>query len=246
MESGGPNPTETPSSPPGWQDFYQRFEDRFRGSPSAIKDRLATRYGQRIGSLLSKISSTGVKQHLDLGCGRGELLQICQELGWQSRGIDDNYSAIQRNLEQKLEVSHGDILELLRSVPSVSLGFVSCLHVVEHCPPEYVFQFVREAYRCLVPRGALLLETPSLFSLWSGVRQFYLDPTHQRPVHPDYLAFLAEDLGFRSQQVLSFDPVISSDRCDFLKFHSDESQPRLQALNDFLFGAMDIAIWAEK
>ena len=65
---------------------YVSFEDRFRGSREEIKDRfrvyLPLLAGQKLGSAKMPI--------LDVGCGRGEWLELLKAEKLKALGIDTN------------------------------------------------------------------------------------------------------------------------------------------------------------
>lgn len=231
---------------PGWHEFYQRFEDRFRGSAKHITATLQSRYEVPTRLLGQSFGSTSGIKHIDLGCGRGELMHLTAGWNFAPVGVDTNLAACQRCRSQGLTVVNEDILSFLRRQPSDSAGMISSLHVIEHCPPQYFWQVVRESYRCLRSGGVLLVETPSLYCLYVGARQFYLDPTHSNPIHPDYLRFLAEDTGFTSTKLLQFDPVDAPEVVDVSRFAGAGGDEKWQAFQNWLFGSMDIALWAVK
>ncbi len=246
-----------PTSPKGWDDFYQRFEDRFRGSEAAILERLRSRYEKDLGNLKSSLGQGATPLHLDLGSGRGELLDLTRSLGFQAIGVDSNRAACERTRKRGHHAIHGDCLRYLCDVPSDSLTLVTSLHMIEHCPSSYFWQVFGEVARSLKKNGVFLVETPSLYSLWASARQFYLDPTHDRPVHPEFMRFMAEDSGFASTRILEFDPVQSDERSDLnrllyaVKDQEPSSPPKaklagkeLRGLDKWLYGPMDVALWA--
>lgn len=231
---------------PDWNHFYRAFEDRFRGSSEHIKSLLKVRYREIIASHLALLKPPYTA--LDLGCGRGEMLTLLAELGCHSTGVDssDKMFGDLSNIPNII-LKKADILQFLASTPSNSLHFISLIHVIEHCPSEYTFSVLKETHRILQKSGILLLETPSLYSLWSASRQFYLDPTHKTPLHPEYLQFLLEYLGYKDVQTLEFSPPEDS-RCAKLANNSSDSilGTELLKLEKWLFGPMDLGIIAKK
>jgi O-antigen chain-terminating methyltransferase len=86
------------------------------------------------------------------------------------------------------------------SAPNRSSRVSRKTHVVEHLAPEALNRLVRLSWRALQPGGVLIIETPSPLSIVVAARNFWLDPTHVRPVHPETLELFCEQSGF--------DPVV--------------------------------------
>lgn len=149
---------------------------------------------------------------LDLGCGRGEALALFRLHDLAARGVDANAEMVSHCREKGLEVAHGDLLEELAAALEASLGGVVSFHVIEHLPTADVEQLIRLAWRALKPGGVLILETPSPLSIVVGARNFWLDPTHQRPVHPDSLRLAFELAGFEEVERIDRQPFAESDR----------------------------------
>lgn len=177
---------------------------------------------------------------MDLGCGRGEFLSIARDYGFTAKGIDFNKEAVARCVDQGFEVTCGDLLSSMTKSPNDSCQLLTSFHVVEHCSAKYVLEVFREAYRILATDGLFVVETPSLYSLWASARQFYLDPTHERPVHPEFLRFMGEDIGFRDIQLMEFDEAEGPDIATFPG--GDEVEP----LKKWLYGPMDLALVMKK
>jgi len=178
--------------------FYRAFEDRFRGSRELVKLRLGV-YLPFIAPLKTFGSSP---MALDLGCGRGEWLELLQDQGFQAIGVDADDAMLSGCRELKLNTFHSDFLEWLKGVESDSQSVVSAFHFVEHIPFERLFELVKEAHRVLKPGGLLILETQNSENLLVGASTFYIDPTHQRPIHPLQLSFIAEYTGFERIKTL--------------------------------------------
>lgn len=186
--------------------FYRAFEDRHRGSRELILGRLEV-YLPFIETLKAWHTPCTA---LDLGCGRGEWLQLLQNNGVQARGVDLDEGMLQACHELNLQVEQGDAIAALQALPDNSLSVVSGFHIVEHIEFSQVQQIAEEALRVLKPGGLLILETPNAENLVVGTHNFYLDPTHIRPVPHILLAFVTELAGFARNKVLRLqeDPAI--------------------------------------
>lgn len=185
---------------------YVALERRYRGTPEEI--------AERISFYLPFLQGKG--KVLDLGCGRGEALELLTKHGIPAEGVDASARMVELCRERGLAAEEGDLLEKLAAVPAGSLGGVVSFHVIEHLPPEVVDRLVRLASRALAPGGVLILETPNPLSVVVAARNFWLDPTHRRPVHPESLRLTYELAGF--------DPI---ERIDLRPFPAEERLPEI-------------------
>ncbi len=179
-------------------DFYRAFEDEHRGSRELIKSRQGV-YLPFIEPLLSLYPDSSA---LDLGCGRGEWLELLTQIGFQVRGVDLDDSMLAVCRERGLSVQTKDAIAGLQECANESQSVVSGFHIAEHLPFEVLQVFVREALRVLRPGGLLILETPNPENIVVGTANFYLDPTHKQPIPPLLLSFLAERVGFGRVKVI--------------------------------------------
>jgi len=178
--------------------FYRAFEDRYRGSRELIKQRLRA-YEPFFAPLRTLQDPPAA---LDLGCGRGEWLELLGEQGFRAHGVDLDDGMLAACRERGLDVELGDAVACLRALPDHSLAVVSAFHLVEHIPFELLQTLVAEARRVLLPGGLLIMETPNPENLVVGASSFYLDPTHLRPIPPQLLAFVTEFGGFGRHKVV--------------------------------------------
>lgn len=178
--------------------FYRAFEERFRGSRDLIKSRLRAYlpFVLPLSSLYSELTA------VDLGCGRGEWLELLKEFGFDAQGVDldDGMLAVCRDIGLKVQTC--DAVEFLKGLPDGSQVVVSGFHIAEHMAFADLQALVQEACRVLKPAGLLILETPNPENIVVGSSNFYLDPTHQRPIPPLLLAFIPEYYGFARVKTL--------------------------------------------
>ena len=178
--------------------FYRAFEDEHRGSREMIKERQRV-YLPFIQPLSELYPNAGA---IDLGCGRGEWLELLTETGFDAQGVDldDGMLAVCR--ERGLKVQTKDAIAGLNECADESQAVVSGFHLAEHIPFDVLQNLVSEALRILKPGGILILETPNPENIEVGTANFYLDPTHKQPIPPLLLSFLAEHLGFSQVKVI--------------------------------------------
>lgn len=191
--------------------FYSALEDRFRGSRQLIKARQSL-YLPLVDALSLRVR----KKILDVGCGRSEWLELLEERGIESEGLDTNEEFVAQARQAGLDVSKADVMEHLRQQPDQSYGLVSAFHVVEHLGFENLLLFLREAHRVIDDDGALLLETPNPANLLVGACTFYLDPTHERPLPSALLGFAAEFAGFARVVVLPVNRAFLQNNLEFI------------------------------
>lgn len=179
-------------------DFYRAFEDKFRGDQATIEQRL-TVYWPHVEPLTRLYTGLPV---LDLGCGRGEWLRLMRQHGVKAKGIDVDSGMLSACQKDGLDVIQADALDYLSQQPDASVMVISAFHVVEHLPFPTLRAWLDQALRVLVPGGLLILETPNPENIQVGSCNFYLDPTHQRPLPPPLLAFAVEHHGFVHDRTL--------------------------------------------
>lgn len=179
-------------------DFYRAFEDKFRGSRELILSRLDV-YLPFVRPI-KEVS--GQPNALDLGCGRGEWLELLDREGFDATGVDLDEGMLKACEQLHLNAHKADAIGYLESLPDASVGVISAFHMVEHIPFEALQQLVQQALRVLVPGGLLIMETPNPENLQVGAHTFFYDPTHQRPIPPMLLAFLPEHYGFARTKIL--------------------------------------------
>lgn len=220
---------------------YLELERRYRGTEEEI--------GERISIYLPWLIERSPV--LDLGCGRGESLALLRTRGIAGRGVDSSARMVDLCGERGLEAVEGDLFGYLAGQPEGELGAIVSFHVIEHLPPESLDRLVRLAYRALRPGGALILETPNPLSLVVAARNFWLDPTHRRPVHPESLKLHFELAGFDPVERLDLRPFPANERLPEIDLAEiPESQhllaDRVNRLRDqvdeLLFGTQDFGL----
>jgi len=211
--------------------FYRAFEDEHRGSRELIKSRQRV-YLPFIQPLIDLYPDAAA---IDLGCGRGEWLELLTESGFRAQGVDldDGMLAVCR--ERNLSVQTKDAITALKECSDESQAVVSGFHLAEHIPFEVLQTLVSESLRILKPGGLMILETPNPENIVVGTANFYLDPTHKQPIPPLLLSFLAEHLGFAQVKVIRLQGPV------------ELSEGRKLTVHDVLGGVSpDYAIVAQK
>ncbi len=218
---------------------YAGFEERFRGSEEELKERQRS-YVQYF---------EGRENILDIGCGRGEFLELLRESGIKARGVDLDLDMVLLCRDKGLDAVRDDAFAYLAALPDDSVGGVFAAQVIEHLPPRRVIELVTLCYRKLAPGGVLILETPNPKCLMVFADSFYKDPSHVQPLHPDTMQFLLEATGFHEVEVRFSAPVDSFMRIPLLQAPGADLErfnEGIERLNSLLFGFQDYAAIGRK
>ena len=251
--SGGPQPATPSAAAPSTAAFapaldaykYVAFEDRFRGSRDVIR--------QRLESYLPYFD--GASDVLDVGCGRGEFLELLAGAGISGRGLDLNHEMAEGCRARGLDVAEADVVSYLDGLPDASLGGLFAAQVVEHLEPAYLLRFLELAHHKLRDGAPMVLETLNP-ACWVAFFESYIrDITHRWPLHPETLQHLVLASGFTRARIEFRSPVPAEDRLQGVAVPSGTAaaledvaeafNANVEKLNGRLFTFMDYAIVAE-
>lgn len=209
---------------------YLDFEDCMRGPRDVIMQRLSV-YLKTL-KLDKKVNVQ--LDVLDIGSGRGEWLTLLRSIGIDAKGIDSNSAMVEACARDGLDVQEFDAFDYLSSLRNESLDLITAFHIVEHFEFEALQKLIVECKRVLKPEGMLVMETPNPQNLLVGSSEFYVDPTHKRPLPPKLLKYLIDSIGFTTSTVL------------YLGWEK-EDEGEMSSIKDILIGtAMDYSVVAWK
>ncbi|WP_434580934.1 glycosyltransferase [Sulfurimonas sp. NW15] len=178
--------------------FYKVLEDKHRGNRKLIKERLKI-----YTECISPLKTINPKpKALDLGCGRGEWLELLVENGFDATGIDQDESMLRLCRENKLHVLQQDALEYLKSIPPQSIELVSAFHFVEHIAFDKLQEMIQLVWKILKKGGLFIIETPNPENIMVASKTFYMDPTHKNPLPSELLLLALKYYGFSKAKVL--------------------------------------------
>ncbi|MCD6326081.1 methyltransferase domain-containing protein [bacterium] len=221
-------------------DEYVIFEERFRGDSTALKAR-QERYAPHFENC---------RRVIDLGCGRGEFLELLKGRGIEALGIDRNPEMIQLCKSKGLRAEAYDLHTFLSEAKVGSFDGVFCSQVVEHLPPVQVLGLCKLIAEKLSPGGVVVFETINPFSLYALINSFLLDPSHVFPIHPELLRFGLSLTDVEVEDVLYLAPVGSKTRLALPEGDSDDRDTtmrmNLEKIDGMLFGFQDYAIIGRK
>ena len=218
--------------------LYVSFEDHFRGARADIQQRL------QIYLPYLRQTGAGLEGHpiLDLGCGRGEWLELLTQEGFVARGVDLNRTMVAECRERGLVVDEAEALACLRALPDGSLGAVTGLHIIEHLPLAVLVGVLDEALRAVRPGGVVIFETPNPENLMVSAYNFYFDPTHRNPLPPLLSSFLLEGRGWMPVDIVRLNPYPEHQR-----FSVEGGQSQVTSwLNEVFCGPQDYAVIGHK
>lgn len=234
---------------------YVGFEDQFRGSREVIQARLES-YVPFFTTDAHGHPRPDGGEVLDVGCGRGEFLDLLKAKGIASRGIDLNHEMAELCRARGLDVTEGDAVGYLSSLPDGSLAGIFSAQVVEHLQPGYLLQFLELAFHKLRPGGRVVLETLNP-ACWVAFFESYIrDITHVWPLHPETLKYLVVASGFTRTTIEFRSPVPPQDRLQAIAAPPgtdaalgdlvEAFNANVEKLNSRIFTFLDYAIVAEK
>lgn len=213
------------------ESFYFLLEERYRGTRDEIKQRLFV-YRNDFAAARERTGAAG--PIVDLGCGRGELLEVLREEGFQAIGVNSNDIQLKSARRHGVAVVLGDALDYLRTLEDNSVLAVTGIHIVEHIPFPDLVRVMQQVTRVLKNRGVAIFETPNPRNLIVGATTFHFDPTHIRPLPPEVLQILLETVGFEQVETRQLHP---SDTLDYMVKHHNLDRH----LATLLYGPQDYA-----
>jgi SAM-dependent methyltransferase len=225
---------------------YLAFENSFRGSSECVK--------KEQEAYLPFFQ--GRDRVLDIGCGRGEFLELLRENGTaQAYGIEINGDMLACSRSKGLSVLEEDALSHLEKLPDDSLEGIFISHVVEHLEPEDFLRLIPLAHSKLAGGGVFLSETLNPQSLFS-YGPYTMDLSHVFPVHPLTFRFLLEKQGFREMEFryrqylppefLTLTPVAGGATPSPLEEAYNDAVKKLQLIIDLVFKNFIYALAGKK
>ncbi|KGR90045.1 hypothetical protein CD30_13805 [Ureibacillus massiliensis 4400831 = CIP 108448 = CCUG 49529] len=223
---------------------YYKFEEIFRGPVAEIKNRQRwyLEYLQGVGKVI------------DVGCGRGEFLELLTENNIPCQGIDLDEKMVEYCVQKGFEVYHQNLFDFLPNIEDNSLGGIFLSHVIEHITPIELIDMISMSYKKLKPNGVLIMETPNPTSLYIYANSFYQDITHIKPVHPGTLKFICDSAGYKDIKVeflSSVDPLnklqVLEEQGEFSDNKSIEMlNSNFEKINNIVFNYQDYCVIAKK
>ncbi len=225
---------------------YLLLENRYRGSEQEISKRL---------EIYPQFFNAVDKPVLEIGGGRGELQLLFSKAGITSYCVDLDQAMVQRAKVQGVDARLGDGLEHLRGLPDKSLAGVIAVQVVEHLTRDQLRDLFASCMKKVVSGGRIIFETINPQSLLALSSNYFRDPTHVWPLHPDTLEYAMNLAGLRTVEIRKLSPVAEGgqlQRIPLEEFMSPRWRDSISALNknieqlnSLVYGYQDYCIVAE-
>lgn len=248
QSSSADSSVEVPADTPNQS--YVMLENRYRGSEEEISQRLSI-YPQVFKESARALKSGPV---LEIGAGRGELQLLFKEAGVPSYGIDLDQAMVDAAQERGADVRLADV-SVLDAAADGSLGGVIAIQVVEHLTRDQLARLFEGCRRKVAQGGRIVFETINPQSILALSSNYFRDPTHIWPLHPDTLSFAMTMAGLKVVEVKKLSPVPTASllkRVEVEEYMTprwmhavDTLNCNVDQLNDLIYGYQDYAIIAE-
>ena len=244
-ESSTDNPGESAST--SAIDYsYLMLENRYRGSEKEISQRLAEYVPLFAGSSFPV---------LEIGAGRGELQALFAEADVPSYGVELDQAMVEASCELGFDVRFENGISHLKNLDDNSLSGVIAIQVVEHLPKAILEELLALCRQKVVKGGRVVLETINTSSMVALTHNYFRDPTHAHPLHPDTMSYMSELAGLEVLEIRKRSPYPAQAQLQTIQedvFYPERWRQILQqynstiaALNSLLFGFQDYALIAQ-
>ena len=229
---------------------YLFLENRYRGSSEEIKAKV-----KKYADIIKTIDCQN-KNVVEIGAGRGELLELLGEENINAVGVETDSGMCEVLKEKKLEYVNQDGLSYLKTLKDNSVSCIIAIQVIEHLSFDYINALMKESYRVLQNGGKLIFETINPLSFYALTQNFFKDYTHKWPIHPDVIKYFSKLEGFSGVDILKLSEVSENEKLSMLT--TDEAMipsmvefiskynKNVEKLNNLLYGFQDYALIAKK
>ena len=225
---------------------YLLFENRFRGSKDEIARRLA---------IYPEIFKNAQAPVLEIGSGRGELQLLFKQGDIPSYGVDLDVVMVNVANSSGCTTQYGDAIAHLRGLADRSLGGLVAIQLVEHLTHAHLKELFELAKKKLRSGARVAFETINPQSVLALSSNYFRDPTHIWPLHPDTLAYMATLAGLKIVETKMLSPVSPNQLLKEIPSDSSHTHAvadavskinvSFQQLNRLLYGYQDYCLILE-
>lgn len=143
---------------------------------------------------------------LELGCGRGYMLEYLKNHGFSNlKGIDISEEQIEISQKKGFEVKVADAIEYLEK-DTAKYKLIFALDFVEHFHKEELFPLFESIFKNLDEGGLLIMHTPNGQAIISS-KMIYGDLTHLTIFTPVSAEQILRNIGFKEIKFYESEPV---------------------------------------
>ena len=225
---------------------YLLLENRYRGSEAEIGERLR---------IYPAVFPKSEKPVLEIGSGRGELLELFGGAQIPAYGVDIDQAMVQTAAAKGVDARLGNGLAHLHSLENDSLNGVIAIQVVEHLTRAQLEDLFSSCRDKVAPGGRVVFETINPRSVLALSSNYFRDPTHIWPLHPDTLEYAMTLAGLKTVEVKYLSPVAKESELRDIPVEEymsprwvhaiDSINSNFEQLNHLLYGHQDYCIIAE-
>lgn len=153
----------------------------YRRTDALLRSAIPSNVEMSIKKLLNRLSKyTTEKRMLDVGAGKGELVEVATRSGWNALGTELSESAIDYCQARKLNVVNRDLEDLYAS--GERWPVITALEVIEHVPNPV--NFLTMMTKLLEPNGVIYLTCPN----FNSIDRFLLGPDWDA-IHREHISY---------------------------------------------------------
>jgi O-antigen chain-terminating methyltransferase len=149
----------------------------------------------------------------------------------------------------------GDGIAHLESLSDGSLGGVIACQVIEHLDQSTLKRLVQACARKIKPGGKVIFETINTDSMVALTKNYFRDPTHVFPLHPETMRFMLDLCGLKVTEIHKLSPYSNESALQELQLNEfmtprwalaiETLNKNIRKLNNLMFGHQDYCIVAE-
>jgi SAM-dependent methyltransferase len=132
---------------------------------------------------------------VELGCGRGEFLELASAAAGKVKGVDSDPGMVEDARARGIEIEQCEAIDWARTT-SDRPDAVFAAHLIEHLMVDEAFELLQALAAIIPPAGRVVLVTPNPACLAMLTADFWSDPTHRRLYTIELISFLLRETGF--------------------------------------------------